>query len=225
MSNIEKERKEYKIFSNITIFITVIFLVLVLFQLGFVYFGIKDPDSGYSWTQYFIEYGDSYGALLSAFTLALFLIQLNSARGEHIQALEEAEKDRQLLMQENKKERRVSHLIKQLGFYSKLIGKISVANVPELPKNRLIKDFRNKMREDYIQEEYQIWSSKTLYSSLEIWFRKYHDEGNAQFIRNKEGITEDEFIESTIILINNIEVQAKIDFSKIQKEYRILTEI
>ena len=94
------------------------FIILAVLQFYFVLSGVTSGK--YLWMEYFIEYGDSFGALLAAFSLTLFLIQLRNLSEERLEVLLNAEKDRSLQIQESKLRRRIDLVRERLEFYSML---------------------------------------------------------------------------------------------------------
>jgi hypothetical protein len=118
MANIDKEKRRLRQEEGITTFWVVILGSFIAAQLFFVY---KSVEGGtYTWNQYFIEYGDSLGALLAAISLTFYLTQLQYSRQERITALLEAEKDRKILLKENSLNRNIMLVKEQLDFYSEL---------------------------------------------------------------------------------------------------------
>lgn len=118
MSNIDKERSEHKLFTILSTVLAVCFFAILLLQFGFVYVGIKSGE--YTWIQYFVEYGDSFGAILAAFSIAFFLFQLQAASRERLETLIEADKDRKRQIDESRLNRRIELVRERLDFYSML---------------------------------------------------------------------------------------------------------
>lgn len=77
----------------------------------------------YTLTEYLVEYGDSFSALLTAITILLLFLQMSQSDKDRQQTLEELEKDRKLTIQVQQKEMKLARIKEQLEFYSPLVGR------------------------------------------------------------------------------------------------------
>ena len=144
MSNIDKERAEHKLFTILSTVLAVCFFVILFLQFGLVYVGIKSGE--YTWIQYFVEYGDSFGAILAAFSIAFFLFQLQSASRERLETLIEADKDRKRQIDESRLNRRIELVRERLDFYSMLYDDfLDISDVSEPNEEKTMIIQRNEI--------------------------------------------------------------------------------
>lgn len=157
MADVDKEKEQLKIETKITNFWAIILGVFVAIQLIFVYQGVE--SGAYTWQQYFIEYGDSLGAVLASISLAFYLTQMYYSRHERITTLLEAEKDRKLQYEENQLNRRITLVKERLEFYSSLyddfadIYDIRASNIEQIIIQKR-KDVNESFQRHQVKERY-----------------------------------------------------------------------
>jgi len=163
--------------------------------------------------KYFIEYGDSFAAFLTAFSIAFILYQIRSQENVIELQLEEASKERNLSIELNYFELQLTYLDKQTAFYSKLLGKLNQCWQRRQDSEwvPLLNEFREKMDEDNIPYEYESFAKTILKDKL----RNYYT------VLRTANITAGTSANNELIeLMNDIKKLAINDFQELQQEYR-----
>jgi len=219
MADIERERRQHRLFTLLSSALAVCFIIFVIFQCGFVITGIERGE--YSWTQYFIEYGDSFGAILAAFSIAFFLLQMQKSSAERLETLMEAERDRKLQLKENRLNRKIMLVKERLEFYSDLyddFGDIYDINPPNIDQKILQKrkDINEAFERHGVKKKYPRYVDKDEI----IIFAEYFSLIYRGFDKN---IKEDKK-EELLLIINNLVDHIIKKYEKLSTDYTQLIE-
>ncbi len=182
MTDIETERTQHNRASKTYTLLAYVFLVAIVIQLIFVGNGILSDQ--YTWTKYFVEYGDSLGALLASFSITLFLFQMRVSSEERLDALLESEKDRKLLLDENRLSRQIMRIKERLEFYSDLYEAFAyISQIKSTKANTLhqqIININEAFQEHEVKRRYPRYVSPDLLEYFSRYYDKIHQSSPKQ---------------------------------------------
>lgn len=171
-------------------------------------------------TEYFQLLATGLGTAVSMLTLYVLTRQV-----------EESEKDRKQIIEENKKTRHASHLSEQLGFYSKLRGGLSPLLFLEEtihPRKQFMRrfycDFLKQLNASDTKSKYEKWAYdelQNLFSKFFTYYSTNYDDACAYLV--KQGEEEGRGNEALHAFLISILDLVNKDYEDLIQKYRSIT--
>ncbi|HEX9915977.1 MAG TPA: hypothetical protein VGB32_13765 [Candidatus Bathyarchaeia archaeon] len=161
-----------------------IFLPYTVFIIiSFMFIGAAIIQGQYTLTEYLIERGDSFSAILTSFMIMLLFIQMRKADIDRIQTLKEIEKDRKLSHDLHTLDVRVNRIKEQLDFYAPLVARCHRFDYDSSNP----RDWLNEITVQYhVLEKYELYADERTQDALRLYFSEINRDSESWIsIRDK----------------------------------------